>query len=126
MNVCVETVRSCIYKHNTTLKVAAGTFENVNSTVSKDRGRVSAPEFLANGAHGGNINVFIDEAGFNLHLRRTKARSRREAPASIVVPSVCGIHVSLISATTKNEVIFRKQKYVQFIPQNTRNFLYNL
>ena len=104
--VCVETVRRCIYKLNITLKVAARTLENVSSTVSKDRRRVYASESLANDAHDENINIFIEASGFNLHLRRTMARSRLGAPVSIIVPSVRGRNVSLISAITKNEVIF--------------------
>ena len=59
VNACVETVRRCIYKLGVALKVAARILENVYSTVSKDRRWVHASEFLANDAHGENINVFL-------------------------------------------------------------------
>lgn len=52
------------------------------------------------------IKIFIDESGFNLHLRRTVAPASRNSRASIILPSVRGQNISLISAITREEVIF--------------------
>ncbi|KAG1445682.1 hypothetical protein G6F46_012142 [Rhizopus delemar] len=60
--------------------------------------------------------VFIDEAGFNMHIRRNFGRSKRGMPAKAVIPANRGITVSIIGAICEKEVIdltLRKSKAVQ-------------
>jgi hypothetical protein len=60
--------------------------------------------------------VFIDEAGFNMHLRRNFGRSKRGIPAKTVVPSNRGLNISIIGAICEKGVIdltIRKSRVVQ-------------
>ncbi|KAG1155395.1 hypothetical protein G6F36_014396 [Rhizopus arrhizus] len=60
--------------------------------------------------------VFIDEAGFNMHIRRNFGRSKRGMPAKAVIPANRGITVSIIGAICEKGVIdltLRKPKAVQ-------------
>ncbi|CEJ00962.1 hypothetical protein RMCBS344292_18454 [Rhizopus microsporus] len=60
--------------------------------------------------------VFIDEAGFNMHIRRNFGRSKRGVPAKAVIPANRGITVSIIGAICEKGVIdlsLRKPKAVQ-------------
>ncbi|EIE92185.1 hypothetical protein RO3G_16896 [Rhizopus delemar RA 99-880] len=60
--------------------------------------------------------VFIDEAGFNMHIRRNFGRSKRGMPAKAVIPANRGITVSIIGAICEKRVIdltLRKPKAVQ-------------
>jgi hypothetical protein len=45
-----------------------------------------------------NNCVFIDEAGFNMHIRRNFGRSKRGIPAKTLLPSNRGITVTIIGA----------------------------
>ena len=65
--------------------------------------------------------VFIDEAGFNMHIRRNFSRSKRGMPAKAVIPANRGITVSIIDAICEKGVIdlhfvsqrlFRKKRIV--------------
>ncbi|KAI8136503.1 hypothetical protein BJV82DRAFT_484621, partial [Fennellomyces sp. T-0311] len=42
--------------------------------------------------------IFIDEAGFNLHIKRTFGRSKRGKPAKAVVPKNRGVTISILGA----------------------------
>lgn len=46
--------------------------------------------------------VFIDESSFNLHLKRTQARSKSGTRAIVKVPTVRGRSVSLLASMTIN------------------------
>lgn len=63
-----------------------------------------------------NRCVFIDEAGFNMHIRRNFGRSKRGTPAKTLLPSNRGITVIIIGAICEKGVIdltLRKPKAVQ-------------
>lgn len=49
--------------------------------------------------------VFVDEAGFNMHLRRNFGRSIKGTPAKQVVPSNRGVSISIIGAICELGVI---------------------
>jgi hypothetical protein len=49
--------------------------------------------------------VFIDEASFNIHLRRNFGRSKRGQPAKAKVPSNRGISISILGAICEKGVI---------------------
>ena len=108
LTVSIESIRKAIHRLKVTLKVASQTLEIVNSVVAKENGKIYAQNFLEEDANDERIFVFIDESGFNPHLRRTMARSARGAPASIILPSVRGINISLITAISREEVLFSK------------------
>jgi hypothetical protein len=63
-----------------------------------------------------NNCIFIDKAGFNMHIRRNFGRSKRGVPAKVVFPSNRGITVTIIGAICEKGVIdltLRKPKAVQ-------------
>ncbi len=60
--------------------------------------------------------VFIDDAGFNMHIRQNFGRSRQGISAKTVSPSNRGISVTIIEAICELGVIdltLRKPKVVQ-------------
>ena len=79
--------------------------------VAKENGKIYAQNFLEEDANDERIFVFIDESGFNPHLRRTMARSARGAPASIILPSVCGRNISLITAISLEKKFCSQSRY---------------
>ncbi|KAI8885049.1 hypothetical protein K501DRAFT_284506 [Backusella circina FSU 941] len=52
-----------------------------------------------------NNCVFIDEAGFNMHIRRNFGRSKRGLPAKVVLPANRGISISILGAICEKGVI---------------------
>ena len=52
--------------------------------------------------------IFLDESGFNLHLRRRFARSRLGTRAPTVVPTIRGRNVTLILAASSSRIIHYK------------------
>ena len=55
-----------------------------------------------------NLLMFVDDSGFNLNLRRSKARSKRGKKAPVVIPAVRGRNMTLIIAANCEEVIYQK------------------
>jgi hypothetical protein len=49
--------------------------------------------------------VFIDEAGFNLHIQRNYGRSRKGTPAKGIVPTAKGITITILGAISQAGVI---------------------
>src|ERR1700738_4731917 len=50
--------------------------------------------------------VFIDEAGFNLHIQRNFGRSLKGTPAKGTVPTGRGVPVSILGAIPEAGVIY--------------------
>ena len=48
--------------------------------------------------NGHGNRIFIDEAGFNMHIRRNFDRSKTGVPAKAIIPANRGITVSVIGA----------------------------
>lgn len=55
--------------------------------------------------------VFVDEAGFNMHLRRNFGRSKKGVPPKAVIPTNRGITISIIGAICGRGVIERAKSY---------------
>ncbi|KAG2215960.1 hypothetical protein INT45_010104 [Circinella minor] len=68
--------------------------------------------------------VFIDEAGFNLHIRRNFGRSKKGTPARAVVPTQRGVSVTILGAICELGVInvsLRKPQAVQSSKKRKRS-----
>ncbi|KAG1356830.1 hypothetical protein G6F63_000219 [Rhizopus arrhizus] len=52
-----------------------------------------------------NNCVFLDEAGFNLHMTRTRGWSKKGAPAKTTVPASKGTTITILSAISSASVI---------------------
>ena len=82
--------------------------DRVNSEESIQR-RVTYARFFTNNAPLNRDNcIFIDESGFNLHLRRSKARSRVVTRANIIVPTVRGKNTTVIVVANQRGIIHFK------------------
>ncbi|KAG0745035.1 hypothetical protein G6F57_008549 [Rhizopus arrhizus] len=57
-----------------------------------------------------NRRVFIDEAGFNMHIRRNFGRSKQGTPAKTLLPSNRGITVTIICAICEKGCSFEEKK----------------
>uniref|UniRef100_A0A0A9WCV6 3-isopropylmalate dehydratase small subunit n=1 Tax=Lygus hesperus TaxID=30085 RepID=A0A0A9WCV6_LYGHE len=91
-----------------TLKIASKEVDRMNSPESIRRRREYALRFNEWApTERGNL-VFIDESGFNLHLRRTQARSRKNSRAVVTVPTIRGRNTTLIMAMNNQAVIHFK------------------
>lgn len=101
-----------------TLKDSRKILERVNAEDTIQRRFEYASFFLENAPEDKNKCIFIDESGFNLHLRRRKARSRVGERASLTIPAVRGRNVSLIIAANQTEVI-----HYEIITEGTVNTL---
>ena len=52
-----------------------------------------------------NRCVFIDEPGFNLHIRRNFGRSKRRRPARAVIPSQRGVSITILGVICELGII---------------------
>jgi transposase len=58
----------------------------------------------------GNI-IWLDETGFNLHLRRRKGRSKIGERANVVVPNTQGKNISIVAAMNETGLLSYKAHY---------------
>ncbi|KAI7846557.1 hypothetical protein BDC45DRAFT_419000, partial [Circinella umbellata] len=49
--------------------------------------------------------IFIDEAGFNMHIKRSFGRSKRGTPAKALVSKSCGVNMTIIGGITGEGVV---------------------
>lgn len=49
--------------------------------------------------------IFLDEAGFNLHMTRTRGWSKKGKPAKAVVPASRGTSITILGAISSQGVI---------------------
>lgn len=89
-----------------TLKMASVEMAKMNSARTIELRKTYALDF-PNWAtqHTRDKIVFIDECGFNLHLRRSQSRSRRGSRARVVVSAVRGRNVTLIAGMASQGVL---------------------
>jgi hypothetical protein len=80
----------------------------VNYTIRIEQRRVFATEFLINTATDDSRNVFVEECGFKLLLRRHYGRSVRGTWVSVTVPTIRGQNITLLSAINSHGVVHYK------------------
>jgi transposase len=91
-----------------TLKNATKEVELRNAQTTLDARKTYALHFSNNGPREHQKIIFIDESGFNYHLRRTKGRSKVNTPARVTVPAVRGRNVSLIAAINTQGIVWHE------------------
>lgn len=99
-----------------TLKNATMNFDRLNCENTIKLRQTYALHFSQHAPQPADKLVFIDESGFNYHLRRTKARSKVNTAAHVIIPTARGRNVSLIAAMNFHGIIHRK-----VIPNSTVN-----
>ncbi|KAG2217079.1 hypothetical protein INT45_013106, partial [Circinella minor] len=58
--------------------------------------------------------IFIDEAGFNMHIKHNFGHSKRGTPAKALVSKSCGINMTIIGGIT-DEGIVNLKHYIDFL-----------
>ena len=89
LNVSTESIRKALKGLLITLKKVNLTSININSNFNKSRRYDYARKFMD--LDENKIKIFLDESGFNLHLRRTLGRSQRGSTVSVLVPASKGV-----------------------------------
>jgi transposase len=103
-----STVDRALKTLKVTLKTSCKVLDRVNSEDTIEKRYAYASHFIESAPRDGRKLIFVDESGFNLHLRRNKARSKKGERAPVVIPTVRGRNVSLILAANRDEVLHYK------------------
>lgn len=104
----INTIANGLKRLRITLKKASVQVDRRNNTTTIEQRKNYSLNFSRNAPEARKNIIFIDESGFNLHLRRSCARSRVNTPACVTIPTVRGRNVSLIAAININGIIFKE------------------
>jgi transposase len=105
LNLC----ETSIYKGIGLLdKNARKVLDRVNNEEIKIKRQNYSFNFLINAPSDPKKIIFIDESGFNQHLRRSKAWSKKGTRAQLTVPIVRGRNQTLIVAANGERIIYHK------------------
>ncbi|KAI8880871.1 hypothetical protein K501DRAFT_190304, partial [Backusella circina FSU 941] len=78
---------------------------DINSVETLKKRRDTVLQWLADkGADFGSSRVFLDEAGFNLHMTRTRDWSKKVTAAKTIVPASKGTAITILSAISSASV----------------------
>jgi len=100
-----------IIKLKITLKRAYPVLTRVNSADIKEQRKNYAISYLNDIERNEKYNVFVDESGFNIHMRRSMGRSPLGARTTFTVASYRGNNYTLICAITNKVVVHNKILY---------------
>lgn len=102
------TIRNYMLSLKITLKRCNIVLERVNDPERLKLRKVFATDFLLNASLDDRKNIFVDETGFNLHMRRNYGRSTSGKRVSATVPTIRGRNTTLLSAINGSGVIHQK------------------
>ena len=103
-----ESVRKSLSMTKITLKRTTLLLERVNDEERLELRKLYATDFLTNSSIDDTKNIFVDESGFNLHLRRSFGRSKKGSRVCVSVPTVRGANVTFLSAINSHGVLHHK------------------
>lgn len=103
--ISTATIRRHLMELKITLKRTSLILDRVNDQNRLEQRRDFATFFLTNCSVDDRNNVFIDESGFNLHMRRNYGRSSSGKRATIIVPTIRGKNITLLSALNSEGII---------------------
>lgn len=106
--VCISTIHKSLFKLKITLKKASKKLLSVNTERSIQLRYDFAIDFTQNAPQNKRNCIYLDESGFNSHLRKGTARSKKGVKAVVTVPAVRGRMVSLILAMNNEKVLHYK------------------
>ena len=89
---------NALQKLKLTLKLARCEVDRMNAPEIIAKRKVYARHFHRHSPPDKKKCIFVDECGYNLHLRRKFARSKSNTRANVVIPTVRGRNVTLIAA----------------------------
>ena len=105
LEISIPTIHRALEKMMITLKVGSKLIDRVNSESTLILRADYARNFNMNAPIDRNKCIFVDESGFNLHLRPSKARSKKGLRALIPIPTVRGRNTTLIIAANQSQVV---------------------
>lgn len=107
-SIALSTINKCLNDLKITLKLAHREIDRVNALEKIEQRKTYALWF--NNFFNAEISkaVFVDESSFNLHLRKSFARSKVGTRVNIILPAVRGRSVTLIGALSINGIVFKK------------------
>ena len=105
INISTSCIEYGLRKLKITFKMASIEIERKNDSRTLGLRQKYAQDFTKWIPQQGEKLIFIDECGFNLHIRRTQARSRQGTRAHIVLPTVRGRNVTIIAAINNAGVV---------------------
>jgi len=108
IHMSLATISGHLHTLKITLKRRGVIIERVNDPTRLEMRKNFATQFLTNADLNDDKNVFVDESGFNLHMRRNYGRSLRGHRVSVVVPTIRGRNITLLSAINGSGVIHFK------------------
>jgi len=105
VNLSTTSIFHALKSLKITLKNANKNLDRMNSPSTIEQRKVYAIKYSQDAPQARERIVFIDESGFNCHLRRTKARSKINTSAHVIIPTVRGRNISLIAAMNLQGII---------------------
>lgn len=103
--LAVTTINKALQLLKITCKRTTKVLEKVNDPISIQKRMSYAIDFSRNAPASKEKCIFIDECGYNLHLRKTIARSKKGSRAIVEVPTVRGRNVTVIAAMNSRKII---------------------
>lgn len=116
INISKSSIDRGLRELKVTLKLASFEVDRVNEPRTIELRKIYATDISRRCQESRQKMIFIDECGFNLHLRRKQARSRQNTRATVIIPTVRGRNVTLIAAMTSEKIVHTK-----IISQSTCN-----
>lgn len=105
VSLSISSINNGLRELKITLKLASAELDRMNNPRTLELRQKYAREFTQWVPQQREKLIFIDECGFNLHLRRSQARSKIGSRARIVLPTVRGRNVTLIAAINNGGVV---------------------
>lgn len=107
-SISTTSINRCLQELKITMKQTHRELDRVNAFENIQLRKKYALWFNNHFNNDFSRAVFIDESSFNLHLKRSCARSRRGTRAIVTVPTVRGRSISLIASMTINGIGYCK------------------
>lgn len=107
-NLSLSTIKNGLAKLAITIKKASYTLEKVNNEETLTKRADYASFFSIEAPNDKSRCLFIDESGFNYHLRRSRARSKKGSRAIVPIPNVRGRSNTLIIAASSKGIVHHK------------------
>jgi hypothetical protein len=108
VNVTSKTISTALTKIGFTFKLLRPIPESRNTPETIESRHQYARAFMETGPINQRDIIWVDEVGFNLHLRRTHGRARRGQLASMVVPNGRGRNISIAAAMSEDGFLYHK------------------
>nr|XP_019569667.1 PREDICTED: uncharacterized protein LOC109435920 isoform X2 [Rhinolophus sinicus] len=109
VELSISSIRNGLKQLRITLKCASlQVDQHRNSERTIEMRKVYALNFSQNAPEARQNIIFIDESGFNCHLRGTKTRSKVNTPACVTMPMVRERNASLIVAVNIQGIVWHE------------------